>query len=583
MNPVNQPDYRFLQHKVVLWNQGRLCETGGELLNAPLLREVVRRMVAETRRRQGPLGRALDQVPQPVDQLLVVLELLSRVDLVEARKLHAVFSGPLGDRELLIRLVNELYDWWRRLDRIVLCRADQDPLDQRPYRTFHQTVEQLNHLIRGVYRDILSALGHGPRVYRQVAAGAKLALITRPLDELPLGGMPERLDEVPCIRQILLDPPLVVQSERNKRKGGFTRLEEDPLGDFAVEPEQWLLYPARVGKLRIWIYLHEQFWELGIGLANLLDLLGNDELDQAPDACLFCGVPGLSQSGPVYWERPDGRLVGALPLAPRFGYFGYLKKTVLTLHNVAMMRSGAWPFHGALVEVHARSGRTSGILVVGESGTGKSETLEALARHPGVGDIRVVADDMGSVRVEARGDVRGYGTEIGAFLRLDDLAPATTFGVLDRAIFMNPHLKNARVVIPVSEPSTVVRGIPIDWVLYADNHSPLPVGGRALDLIADVDTALGVFREGLAMAKGTTGDIGLYRSPFANPFGPPDFPELHEELARKTFEVFFARGVRVGVLKTRLGLEGMEQEGPERAAEDLMALLDEGSLDGLGA
>ena len=63
------------------------------------------------------------------------------------------------------------------------------------------------------------------------------------------------------------------------------------------------------------------------------------------------------------------------------------------------------------------------VLVIGDSGAGKSETLEALRGIIGdqVEELMIVADDMGSIDQLPDGRIVGYGTEIGAFVRLDDL------------------------------------------------------------------------------------------------------------------------------------------------------------------
>ena len=44
-----------------------------------------------------------------------------------------------------------------------------------------------------------------------------------------------------------------------------------------------------------------------------------------------------------------------------------------------------------------------------------------------------------------------YGTEMGAFVRLDDLQSGYAFGQIDRAIIMNPDEVNARVILPVTK------------------------------------------------------------------------------------------------------------------------------------
>jgi hypothetical protein len=94
---------------------------------------------------------------------------------------------------------------------------------------------------------------------------------------------------------------------------------------------------------------------------------------------------------------------------------------------------------------------------------------------------------------------------------------------------------------------------------------------------------LAVFREGAAMSKGTTTEIGLTDSYFANPFGPAQRREQHEALAASTFAAFRA-GVLVGQLRTQLGLPGSESAGPRAAAQallDLIAAKREGAADGV--
>jgi hypothetical protein len=76
------------------------------------------------------------------------------------------------------------------------------------------------------------------------------------------------------------------------------------------------------------------------------------------------------------------------------------------------------------------------------------------------------------------------------------------------------------------------------------------------------------------MSKGTTSETGLTGSYFANPFGAPQFRELHEGLARRTFEAAFAAGVYVGQIRTRLAVPGMASDGPHAVALALLETLD---------
>ena len=75
------------------------------------------------------------------------------------------------------------------------------------------------------------------------------------------------------------------------------------------------------------------------------------------------------------------------------------------------------------------------------------------------------------------------------------------------------------------------------------------------------------------MAKGTTTSKGINRNYFANIFGPPQRRKIHDKLAKKVFEAAFASGTSVGQMRTRLGIPGYEQKGPEEAAKALLELI----------
>jgi len=119
----------------------------------------------------------------------------------------------------------------------------------------------------------------------------------------------------------------------------------------------------------------------------------------------------------------------------------------------------------------------------------------------------------------------------------------------------------------------VLAGYPVDFLLYANNYEPLGEGRAVLDRFPDLESALEVFSAGRAMSKGTTSETGLTGSYFANPFGAPQFRELHEGIARRTFEAAFASGVYVGQIRTRLALPGQESQGPAAVAKALLEVL----------
>ena len=190
--------------------------------------------------------------------------------------------------------------------------------------------------------------------------------------------------------------------------------------------------------------------------------------------------------------------------------------------------------------------------------------------------MKVIFDDMGSLGVDKEGRIVGYGTEIGAFVRLDDLQPGYAYEEIDRSIFMNPDKTNARLIIPVTRYHHIVKGYPVDYLFYANNYEQVDEEHPVIEFFKHPEEALTVFRSGARLAKGTTDEKGLVHTYFANPFGAPQRKEEHEKLARDYFNRLFEQNIRVGQVRTRLGIEGFEQEGPKAAALELFRLIQKG-------
>jgi hypothetical protein len=572
--------------KVVIHLHERACFSADDVINSKLFKKILSGCLADLKRKNSFLLNIFDkESPLEEKNIELLIKALKVLTKNPSDLLPVIVPGSdvfLKDKHLFNDFLEYLYNYWRSMERFIVCDSSDREFDQRPYRAFNDMVEPLSHLIRSAYRDVAENLTQShPRIYRQVIAGAEVGVIAsvRSLD-LPPGAY-DKLKQIPLIRQILLYPPLILNSPMNKRTGKFERVDRNPLELFDLNTNEWLCYPAKVGALVILVYFHKKYSDLGLSLCNLFEMADEEDLQRKPDAVYVFGVPGheldgLAKMPTVFFDdESNGMLVGAIPGRDEFGYFGYVKKMILTLHNIKMMKLGKLPFHGALVRMILKGNKDLTFLFIGDTGAGKSETLEAFRAlgEEYIQDIVIIADDMGSFDILSDNEILGYGTEIGAFLRLDDLQPGYALGQIDRAIIMNANQVNARIIIPVTTFNNLIKGHKIDFILYANNYEDIDEDHPIIERFATPETAIKVFKEGTVMSKGTTSTSGIVHSYYANIFGPVQYRAMHDILADKYFHAFFKAGVYVGQIRTRLGLSGWERNGPQEAARELLRVI----------
>lgn len=558
------------------------------ILESGLFRTTLSNLLQKLREKNSDFLKILPKgSPKEQEELtLLVLKKLAREDMGKVLKKNPKLKQFFADPYLLDRFVEELYNYWRGHERYLICLPDTKhgrgkSLDKKPYRTFNDTIESLNHTVRKVYRDIQENItGEHPMIYRQVPAGCTVGAIAKRI-QVKLPKRYEELEKIPVIRQVLLNPPVIVSPSINKRIGEFALVDSNPIEGLKFDEGEWLCFPAKVGELVIYLYFNDYYTGMSISTANGFDLCTDEDMKRAPDAIYAYGVPheALAKFSPektvFYNDESNKVMIGAIPFGKEWGYYGYIKKMMLTLHNSIMIKRGRLPVHGAMVRITLKTGEKANVILVGDSGAGKSESIEAFRVLSGdnLRELKVVFDDMGSLELTKDGKIKAYGTETGAFVRLDDLESGYVYGQLDRLIMMIPHERvNARILVPITTIKEVLHGWPVDYFLYANNYEK-PEGEVFLERFTKPEAAMEVFKEGKRLAKGTTHEVGMTESYYANIFGPTQLKEEHEVLADRYFRAMFKEGIFVGQIRTQLGLKGMEMEGPQQAAKALFEML----------
>ena len=559
----------------------KYCDTKQKLLNSYGFRRVVESFIKQFLKKEEVVIfdyyiEHFGSEENLVDAFIEVFKLLTVFEIDEVVAVDNKYSKFFEDKDLFIEVTELLFEYWKRLERYTIVRNNRLGEGLQNVR-FIQANDMFNDLILSTGRRIqTTVVGRESRIFRQSTAGANAGLTLNDVNwNCPIEY--KGLTSIPFISTVVFHPPYISYTKRNTRDGIFQEHQQNPIENLVLNEDDWFVFPAKVGNMLTFVYFHKDFMVHGVGLSNLFEIATENEyIGKKPDMIYIFGYPdGHEEKRTFYYkDKKNDILIGYANYCDDIDYFGYMKKMLLTLHNVKQIENKRLPIHGAMVNIVLRNGKESNIIIMGDSGAGKSESLEAFRtlNENYIRHMRVIFDDMGYLKKEEDGTIKAYGTEIGAFVRVDDLDPAYAFAQLDRGVYTNMDRVNARVTIPISTYEIISRGYPIDYFLYANNYNEAE---KKILIYDDLDKAIPIFEVGARKAKGTTTEKGLVKSYFANPFGPVQEREATEKLVRSYFGDMKKAGVKIGEIHTSLAIEGKAKDGPREAAEELFSLINE--------
>ena len=571
-------EYVTGKRQVVLNFSEKFCKSEVEVLDSDCFKEIWTRYVKHLYDTENQTYlKVLTIFPKSkvVDYTIKLFKLLLTFNLDEVENVNPFYAQALAMKDVLYDLVQHFYDYWRRLERysVVFTRATKDGVEAT---TFIEAQTEFTDLILKVYRSVTEKL-HGSKfpIYRQLPAGVNASLLIGKNEWMSKDSPYQFLAKSETIEQILIRPPFISYSDKNKRTGVYQEVFENPVDKIRAgfKATEYYCYAAKVGSALSYVYFHRDYLAHGITLCNLFEFVPLSSIKGQKPNCIYifgCDIEGDSV---FYHDKENDIYVGVAPHNSTIDYFGYMKKMLLTLYNTMMIEQGHLPIHGACVQITLRNGTVKNVVIMGDSGAGKSESLEALSEMAGdnISSQLTIFDDMGTFKIEGN-TVKAYGTEIGAFVRLDDMTSGYAYREMDRAIFMNPDKINSRLVVPVATYDQIMKGYNVDMYLYANNYDP--ECESEVEFYSNAKEAKEIFIRGARRAKGTTQETGMTESFFANPFGPVQREAKTRVIIDKVFEKLFETGVPVGVLHTRLAVPGMEHDGPKLAAKKLFELLE---------
>ncbi|HOJ93934.1 MAG TPA: hypothetical protein PK390_01735, partial [Fervidobacterium nodosum] len=356
-----------------------------EILSNPGFEKLLREYIDFLKEKNSPLLRTLEAFrigeEYNVRHFIEYLHLLTLRDVKEITTIIN-YVNP----EDLAKFIESFYSFWRNKHRFMIKRESYTIDNARKTSivfTVTMIAEEFKNLVRNLYRTIMKNIEpDNSNIVRQLPSGAQVTFLVDSFD-----CNDERFcnfSNIPMVWGAIFDPPVIFYTRSNKRKGVLPVVERNVLSDLKLpnKEKDWYLIPILVADLLMFVYVNKEFLSHAAGLGNLFQFANIMDLKKKEvSGALIFGLP--VENIPDYQEKwkngvifkDQGLYIGVIPALDENDYFGYMKKTLLTMHNLIRIDQGKLPVHGSMARIVLKNGKSAVAMFVGDSGAGKSETL----------------------------------------------------------------------------------------------------------------------------------------------------------------------------------------------------------------
>jgi len=337
--------FKITRGNAILNFSEEYCQSRCELIESESFARVLKGYVHDIKRKKTTAYEYLREVQKEsidiVDDLRTVFRLLLVMDPKELASIYPKFAPYFRDMDEFTQVIEDIYLFWRRLQRYSVVYNEES---RGGYQNVQFADAQANFeaLVLSVYRSIKNkCIGQSENVLRQITAGVNAGLrVSNMRSFLPYEY--RCLDNIPFIESVIIHPPFITYSKRNKRDGVFPETKKNPIEDLKFDQDQWFCYPAKVGDLLCFVYFNVAYMAQGVTLCNLFQLATEEEYrNRKPDMIYVYGYEDGKKHQYFYQDDENDMMVALLSANDEFDYFGYMKKMMLTFPNNPGMISGS--------------------------------------------------------------------------------------------------------------------------------------------------------------------------------------------------------------------------------------------------
>lgn len=218
------------------------CQSRCELVESESFAKVLEKFIKNQHRLESQLYVYLNE--RNADDMFLlgdlrsIFKLMLVLDADQICALRPEYAAYFDDRDMFVKLIEDIYLYWRKLQRYAIVFNDSKRAGYQNVQ-FADAQEAFEKLVLEVYRSMQKAVGKNDKVLRQITAGVNAGLTVTHLDT----ALPDDYDclkNVPFIEQVVIHPPFITYSKRNKRDGVFPEDRQNPVTDLTFNPDQWL-------------------------------------------------------------------------------------------------------------------------------------------------------------------------------------------------------------------------------------------------------------------------------------------------------------------------------------------------------
>jgi hypothetical protein len=474
-------------------------------------------------------------------------------------------TGIFEDLNVFLSFVWDVYDFWRSFERYSIYSSDRNE------SIVFEQMTNLTQLILKSYRKIREKLSETKnKIYRQLNAGANVGLL---LSNNEVKNIYKELDGIPFIKTILLQPPFFITNKGKMILNNFNEVNENPISKLNLNKEEWFCLSLKISNKLIFAYFHIDFMANGITLSNIFEIADSSEYEtKKPDLILIFGVKDKNSNIETifYQDKENSTIVGYVNYHEAIDYFGYIKRMILTIFNIQILDEGRLPVNGCLLNIVLQNNKTTNVVMVGDSSSGKHETIRALEilTKGYVKEIKTIFTDIGYLHIKDN-VVYASGTETGIFTKFTELSGSDTYKTIDRGIFINLQDDNdIRVATNLNNFNVTNLPYKVDYFMYLNNYEE----GMEYTPLSNVDEATKVFIEGKRVVKVDNTKIEE-KILFSNKYGAIQREEETKKSVIKYIKTMLSTNVAVGEVRTGVSLRGYADKGPLLVAKKIFDLI----------